>query len=361
MRDRNTRLQGFARVAWLAAALLIAAAAAPRDALAMCCLCRDCGGAAFCVDGVASSLGCATFCVNAGCNSTVFDSMDSCTDGCDGAPEAPTATASPTASDTPTATPSGTVTDTPTATATPTASDTATASETPTATPTESPSQTPTVTNTPLESSTPTATPTATATATHTGPPQLSGNIAYYNGARPVDGAEVVMLGDTPGSAVSDGAGVYGFPVAGPGMISLQPRKLNDVDAAVTALDATLILQAVVDIIELGDDQLLAADVTGNGTISSLDATRILQFQAGLIDRFEAAVACDSDWLFVPVPSPTPSQTLVEPQLSSGICQPGRIAFSSFTPPLGGRDFRAILLGDVTGNWHSLPTPTATP
>lgn len=360
MRDRETRPLGFAHLAWLLAALVIAMAATPRQALAMCCLCRDCGGTAFCVDGLNTSLACATFCVNAGCESTVFDSADSCAGGCDGAPEAPTATASATRTQTATATATSTVTDTATPTATATATPSDTATNTATATVTGTPSETATVTATPEASPTASETATATPSATPTGPPQLAGNIRYYAGDRPVEDAEVLLLGDTPGNATSDEAGAYGFPVAGPGMVTLQPQKQNDVDFAVTAFDATLVLQAVVDIIDLDADQLLAADVTGNGTISALDATRILQLQAGLIDRFEAADLCGSDWLFVPEASPTPDQTLVEPQLGSGVCQPGRISFSAFTPPLDGRDFRAILLGDVSGNWHA-PTPTPVP
>ena len=112
-----------------------------------------------------------------------------------------------------------------------------------------------------------------------------------------------------------------------------------------------LVLQAVAGIPTLTPEQRLAADVTGNGTFSSLDATRILQFQAGIITKFEAATACGSDWLFKPVPSPTPGQILTQPHVILGVCQPGQISLTGFTPPLAGRDFQAILLGDVTGNW----------
>lgn len=357
MRDRSTRRQGRVRGFWIVAATVVALAALAADARAMCCACRDCGGASFCVDGLANALACSTFCVDAGCPSTVFDSVDTCAGGCDGAPEAPTATASATPSETPTVTPTGTATDTatPIDTATATPSDTATSSATPTDTATETP--TATITPTPELSHTPTATPTATATATvsatatATGPPQLSGRVSYYNGGGAVPDVNVAMVGDTPANATSDGAGDYGFPVAGPGNISVQPQKQGQVNFAVTSLDATYVLQAVAQLRTLTPDEQLAADVTGNGTFSTLDATLILQFQADLIDRFTAADLCGSDWLFVPVPSPTPNQTLVQPQVTGGVCQPGRISFSPFTPPLSGRSFRAILLGDVTGNW----------
>ena len=158
MRGRNTRRQGGARRGWLVVAALIGVIGVAADAGAMCCVCRDCGGAAFCVDGVANALGCSTLCVEAGCVSTVYDSADSCAGGCDGAPEAPTATASPTvtATPTPSSTATATETATPVDTATATASATAPDTATPSATPTET--ATATETATPLFSATPTAT-----------------------------------------------------------------------------------------------------------------------------------------------------------------------------------------------------------
>ncbi|MFN8641425.1 MAG: dockerin type I repeat-containing protein [Candidatus Binatia bacterium] len=342
---------------WFVAAAAIAVLATAADAGAMCCVCRSCSGAAFCVDGVANAPACSNLCLSAGCPSTLYDNADSCAGGCDGAPEAPTATASATPSETPTATPSNTVTTTATpvdtATATPTATASETATKTSTATASETPTVTPTATGTPTSALTltPTATPTASATATATGPPQLAGRVTYYSNSGPVPAASVAMVGDTPANATSDGAGAYGFPVAGPGNISLQPQKNGQFNAAITSLDATYVLRAIAQLQTLTPAQQLAADVTGNGTFSALDATVILQFQAGLIDRLPAGGLCGSDWLFVPVPSPTPNQLLVEPKLTGGVCQQGRITLTSFAPPLTGRDFQGILLGDVTGNW----------
>lgn len=313
MSRHSRRRQGRYAPAGLAAATLVVSLVLATNARAMCCVCRSCSGAAFCVDGLADAVACSSFCVDAGCPSTVYDIADTCADGCDGAPDAPTATASPTPSATPTATIS------------------ATATETPTAADTGSP------------------TPTATATATPT--PQLAGRITYYNGGGAVPAVAVALVGDTPGNAASDDAGDYGFAVAGPGNVSLQPQKLGQFAAAVTALDATWALQAVAQLRTLSPEQHLAADVTGNGTVSALDATLILQFQAGLIAQLPAGDLCNSDWLFVPVPSPTPDQTLVPPALTGGVCQAGRITLTGFAPPLAGRDFHAVLIGDVTGNW----------
>jgi hypothetical protein len=319
------RRRGPIRIGGLACATVLAVALA-RPADAMCCLCRTCSGGPFCVDDIGGALTCANFCTAAGCSSTVFDSSGSCTGGCDSAPEAPTAT--PTATVTGTATRTGTPADTPTTTSTPTIT------------------ETPTLTQT----------PTTTAAATPSATPALSGQIRYYEGDRPVANADVALIGSAPATVMSDATGAYAFATVGTGAQSVQPTKQGDLNVAVTALDATYVLQYVAGLRPLTADQLLAADVTGNGTVSALDATRILQFQAALLPRFAAAAACDSDWLFRPDPVIVPHQTLIEPQLSDGLCTHGAIAYDEdFTPPASGQDFVAILLGDVTGNWQPAP------
>lgn len=374
MRYSSIRRRAGRGAGWIAAATLVVAVSLPIDANAMCCLCRDCSGAAYCVDGLANSLACSTFCFNNGCPSTVFDSVDTCAGGCDGAPDAPTATPSATTTQTPTitatstatgtappaSTPSSTPTDTGTATATatdsPTAVNTATSTPTGTATETGAASATPTATPSNTPSSTPTASPTVTAGT----PSQLSGHIRYY--AAPnlsVPGVTVVQSGTTPATAMTNASGNYGFSTAGPGNVTIQPQKNGDFDTAITSLDAVTVLQAIAGGfgVVLTPDQELAADVSGNGSFSTLDAALILQFQASIIDRLPAGDLCQSDWLFVPEPSPTPNQSLVQPVTGGGNCQHGAITLNPFTPPLAGRDFRAILIGDVTGNWAP-PTPT---
>jgi len=211
--------------------------------------------------------------------------------------------------------------------------------------------------------------------------PAISGHISYYAMTpgmtpRPVPTATVNLVSSTPQTTSSDVNGQYQFSSAPSGMISLQANKQGQFNppTAVSALDATFVQQYVAALRSLTSDQRLAADVTGDGTVSALDATRILQFVAGIkrcsvtrpmactMDadcppaevctlRFAAAQACGSDWLFRPVPAPAPNQTLVQPQLSSNMCQQGAINYSSAPAALSGQDFIAILFGDTTGNW----------
>jgi hypothetical protein len=122
-------------------------------------------------------------------------------------------------------------------------------------------------------------------------------------------------------------SGAFGFAALPSGMLTLEPSKQGDINAAVTALDASFVLQFVAGLHPLDENQLLAGDVTGDGTVSALDAARILQFQAGLgkcrttkktaysnsLDypieknlnhRFDFATTCGSDWVFRPPDDP---------------------------------------------------------
>ena len=291
-----------------------------------------------------------------------------------------TPTNTPTRTNTPTNTPTVTNTPTNTSTVTNTPTNTATPTNTPTRTPTRTPISTATITATLSVTATGTrtgsasATPTVTPTVTPASTAGISGQVRYYSSNGPVPNVSVNLVGSGSQSTMTDANGNFSFNAAAPGMISIQPTKQDDLGLGVSALDASFILQFVAGLRMLSNDQQLASDVTGNGTVSALDAARILQHQAGFgicsvsttttcltnsncpmgetcVHRFAAALACGSDWLFRPVPSPAPNQTLVQPHLATNMCQEGAISYTSEVLPLSGQDFIAILFGDTTGNW----------
>jgi hypothetical protein len=121
--------------------------------------------------------------------------------------------------------------------------------------------------------------------------------------------------------------------------------------ASLSPLDAAYVLQKVGGTRVFDAEQTHAADVTGDGTVSALDATRILQRVVGIWGQFPAAQHCGSDWLFVPVPAPVPGQLVASPAPSAATCEPGAIGFDPLGGDVAGQDFRALLIGDVTGNW----------
>ena len=111
----------------------------------------------------------------------------------------------------------------------------------------------------------------------------------------------------------------------------------------------------------LDPEQRLACDVTGNGTLSALDAAIILQQTVSLISMFPVAQTCASDWLFVPIPAAAANQHVIPPQNTAAVnpCQPGAIEFRPLAGQLANQDFAAVLIGDCTGNWQpATPTPT---
>jgi len=96
-------------------------------------------------------------------------------------------------------------------------------------------------------------------------------------------------------------------------------------DHAVTAFDASLVLQTAVGKITLDEYQTLAADVDGNGKVNEYDAALILQKAVRKIDMFPIGTA----WIFAP--------TSVEMTLYSGE--------NTVT-------FVAISVGDVDGSYR---------
>jgi hypothetical protein len=159
------------------------------------------------------------------------------------------------------------------------------------------------------------------------------------------------LQGTTAASVQTDTNGQYAFFGIPAGNDQVQPSKQGDQGDGISVLDAVYVLQALSGTRVLSPAQLLAADVTGNGTISVLDAVRILQLKAGLITRFEVAQACGSDWAFIPVPAATPNQSVITPQMTPGSCQAGAIKFQPLSGTATNQDFSAVLFGDVTGNW----------
>jgi uncharacterized protein YkwD len=272
----------------------------------------------------------------------------SCPDWDSSRPAACGGTTSPIPSDTPTPTPTQTRLPSPTATHTAVA----TASLTPTATRTAV--ATASLTRTPI----PTATPTAPATATMSIPgPQIGGSIRYYSNAQPVPGASVRGTGAV--DTTTDAAGRYVLAGVASQNVAITAAKTGGVGQAISALDAAYVLQYVAGLRALSATQILACDVTGNGALSALDATLLLQRSAGSITTFPVNGACNGDWAFIPDPAPAPAQSLVAPHWATGQCIPGAIDYATVNGSLDDQNFSAFVIGDCTGNWQPPSTSSA--
>jgi hypothetical protein len=246
------------------------------------------------------------------------------------------------------------------------ATSTPTRTWTPTATPTRTwtPTSTPTRTNTPASTSTATAQATSTATspptATATVPPtatatprkkKVRGRINYYSTDAAVGGARVLLQGtETSISTSTDAAGEFAFDNIDGEHWTIEPEDVELPTTGITALDVSYALQAAGRLRVLTEEQAIACDVTGNGAVSALDAALILQNRLGMLPRFPVAEVCESDWLFVPVPSIVPNQTVTAPHATRTTCQRGSIDINPLADDAMAQDFRAVRLGDCTGD-----------
>lgn len=222
--------------------------------------------------------------------------------------------------------------------------------------PTQSPTPTFTpIPRTPTRTGTFTRTPTRTATPTHTNTSAapvgaVAGSVTYYSNQQAVPLASVNLTGPSSPSVETGAAGQYAVNLA-LGTWSIEPAKTGGFGSAVSSLDAARVLQSLTGQQRFTDQQRLACDATGDGTISTLDAVYILQFSAGLIDQLPAARMCGSDWLFYPDPGAAPNQATILPDLVGGTCQQGAIVLNPLAGSVSDQNFDGILLGDCTGNW----------
>lgn len=176
-------------------------------------------------------------------------------------------------------------------------------------------------------------------------PRSLAGTLTYYRGGGGVAGAAVVA-GQTSGAG-----GGFAIEVPHGAPVALRPRRTGGTAGAVTALDAAWVLQRVAALRSFDAMQARACDVTGDGTVSALDATYILQHAVGTLARLPIAAQCDSDFVFTPAPSGPLGGRSAPFASAAGTCRPGTIELDPVTKPATGLDFTAAAFGDCTGNW----------
>ena len=161
----------------------------------------------------------------------------------------------------------------------------------------------------------------------------VSGTVTYVNAAGPPSGpplpvgvpnTTISAAGSIPLSTMTNGSGAYSLSGFGAGPYTITPSKANQVNG-ISNLDASAVAQHVVGFITLNATQKIAADVSGNGTITSLDAAYIAQYVVSLSNP-----SFTGTWRFLPASRSYPNVQ------------------TSYT----GQDYSAILLGEVTGNWN---------
>jgi hypothetical protein len=164
--------------------------------------------------------------------------------------------------------------------------------------------------------------------------------VSYANpipaGFVPVPNTTLNAVGSVNFSTTSDFiTGNYTLAGFGTGAYTVTPSKTGDVNG-ISSFDAGLIAQQVVGMtnspwVPFNSAQIAAADVSGNGTVTSFDAALIARYVALLPNSGSTGT-----WKFDPV-------NRTYPNVNSGVTS---------------QDYSATLMGDVSGNWTA-PTSFA--
>lgn len=121
----------------------------------------------------------------------------------------------------------------------------------------------------------------------------------------------------------------------GTGSYTVTPSKTGGING-LTSFDAAKVAQHVAGVNPLNGTQLVVADVSANGSVSSLDAGMIAKFVAGP-PYVAPGIGTTATWKFNPV-----SRT-----------------YSTVSGSVTGEDYTAFLMGDVSGNWTDSGTRPA--
>jgi len=154
----------------------------------------------------------------------------------------------------------------------------------------------------------------------------ILGWVLYYADLKAVPD---VVLSATRAATISDTTDVDGRYQIGPtavGDYEVGLSRQNGSLVAIDALDAVDILRHLIGTLTLSEDQMVFADVSGNGVIGTTDAGLILRFLVVLETTFPAGAF----WQF----------------------EPGGLSFQPLIQDEF-RNFTAYLLGDVDGSWDT--------
>ena len=166
----------------------------------------------------------------------------------------------------------------------------------------------------------------------------ISGQVTYYSTRAPMSDILLTLAGadGVSHTAHTNENGDFVFFHVPPGEYTLTPSK--DADSGdmtgLSATDASKIARYVIGKNELDTYQGLAADVTGNGTVSGTDASDLARYAAELAESLNNE---DHHWRFVP----TSSDSLTE----------SPVLFVE--QDIDHYDFVGIRIGDVSGNYSA--------
>ncbi|RMF29787.1 MAG: hypothetical protein D6765_04005, partial [Bacteroidetes bacterium] len=180
--------------------------------------------------------------------------------------------------------------------------------------------------------------------------PQIAGTLSTLED-EPLEGAEVHLSGGMDQVQLSDAQGTFSFPDLMPlHDYTLSPRKTDDPRNGVTTYDLVLITRHILNTQPLTDPyRIIAADVNGSGSVTTLDLVEIRKLILAMSDEFPL----NASWRFVAraYVFPDPANPFDPPF-------PETLDFNNLAADVPDADFVAVKLGDVNGsatpNLHSV-------
>lgn len=200
------------------------------------------------------------------------------------------------------------------------------------------------------------------AAGTAAGAASIQGSVHYFSGHRPVPNVVVDISGVSTTAVTTQGTGDFlalGLPL---GTWRIEPRQTSETSPSLDVADGLKMLAAAAGALPLSAAERFACDVTGNGTVSALDAALTLRYVLGAIPTLPAWQACGSPTIFLPSTTHTVGVTVFQPLLTPSLCTSGAISATLNSAPWSGYDFTAVRIGDCDGTWQPpAPLPTSTP
>ncbi|MBN1153914.1 T9SS type A sorting domain-containing protein [candidate division KSB1 bacterium] len=178
---------------------------------------------------------------------------------------------------------------------------------------------------------------------------QLTGTITYGGTQTPIPEVQLNLIGEQTRTTLSDDEGKYSFTEIHYENYSLHPSLQGNAGTCITPFDAALLLQHIVKVTRLTPYQLIAANVSGDATLSAYDASAILQYSVGSIERFPISSDELDIWRFVPT-----NFLITDTNWNTA---PDAIMYEPLTTDLFNQNFIGMVYGDISQNW--LP-PTLT-
>ena len=172
---------------------------------------------------------------------------------------------------------------------------------------------------------------------------QLTGIVFYSGTDTPIPEVRLNLIGETTTTTYSNNEGRYSFSEIHYENYKLYPSHTANSGTCVTPFDAALLLQHIVRVTQLTPFQLIAANVSGDKTVSAFDASHILQYSVGLIDKFTISKNAQDLWRFIP--------TTFQITDNNWDTAPNELIYEPLTNDEFNQNFIGIIYGDVSQNW----------